>query len=262
MNQILSTDNNRKSNKKNYNLDIKKIIIIFAILVGVFAVTAIGIKVYGIIKEKQKEKLNPINTLNKPIINIEKIENVCVLKVNYDEGLEKITYYWNNEDVIEKNMNGSTTPFMTQIVIPEGDYNVLYVKATGIDGSISEVEQKFAVRDIQEENKPEITWFYNEETGKITIIAKSDKGIENLTYEWEGDEKQVIEKTEENPEPENKPEKKKGFFDGMSKGMTMGEVAEKRPASLQFYLSVGYKKNNNILKAAAQILLNERKKAS
>ena len=50
--------------------------------------------------------------------------------------------------------------------------------------------------------------------------------------------------------------------DGMSKGMTMGEVAEKRPASLQFYLSIGYKKNNNILKAAAQILLNERKKAS
>ena len=50
--------------------------------------------------------------------------------------------------------------------------------------------------------------------------------------------------------------------DGMSKGMTMGEVAEKRPASLQFYLSVGYKKNNNILKAAAQILLDERKKAS
>ena len=50
--------------------------------------------------------------------------------------------------------------------------------------------------------------------------------------------------------------------DGMCKGMTMGEVAEKRPASLQFYLSVGYKKNNNILKAAAQILLNERKKAS
>ena len=50
--------------------------------------------------------------------------------------------------------------------------------------------------------------------------------------------------------------------DGMCKGMTMGEVAEKRPASLQFYLSIGYKKNNNILKAAAQILLNERKKAS
>lgn len=50
--------------------------------------------------------------------------------------------------------------------------------------------------------------------------------------------------------------------DGMSKGLTMGEVAEKRPASLQFYLSVGYKKKNNILKAAAQILLNERQKAS
>ena len=50
--------------------------------------------------------------------------------------------------------------------------------------------------------------------------------------------------------------------DGMRKGATMGEVADKWPATLQFYLSVGYKKNNNILKAAAQILLNERKKAS
>ena len=50
--------------------------------------------------------------------------------------------------------------------------------------------------------------------------------------------------------------------DGMSKGMTMGEVAEKRPASLKFYLSPGYRKNNNILRAAAQILDAQRQKAS
>lgn len=50
--------------------------------------------------------------------------------------------------------------------------------------------------------------------------------------------------------------------EGLSKGMKMGEVAESRPASLKFYLSPGYRKNNNILRAAAQILNDQRQKAS
>lgn len=50
--------------------------------------------------------------------------------------------------------------------------------------------------------------------------------------------------------------------EGLSKGMKMGEVAESRPASLKFYLSPGYRKNNNVLRAAAQILNDLRQKAS
>lgn len=49
--------------------------------------------------------------------------------------------------------------------------------------------------------------------------------------------------------------------DGMSKGMKMGEVAQKRPASLKFYVFGGYRKNNNILKAAAQIVYDQLQKA-
>ncbi len=43
---------------------------------------------------------------------------------------------------------------------------------------------------------------------------------------------------------------------GVCKGMTMEEVAERRPPSLKFYLYGGYKGNNNILRAAAQIMLD------
>ena len=43
---------------------------------------------------------------------------------------------------------------------------------------------------------------------------------------------------------------------GVCKGMTMAEVAERRPPSLKFYLYGGYKGNNNILRAAAQIMLD------
>jgi len=42
---------------------------------------------------------------------------------------------------------------------------------------------------------------------------------------------------------------------GVCKGQTIAEVAERRPPSLKFYLYGGYKGDNNILRAAAKIML-------
>jgi len=199
MNQILSTENNNKHKKNNKNssmLDMRKIIIIFSALIIIFALIIVCAKAYGMIKEKQED--TPMENLNKPSITIDSADNICTLTVSYDEGLEKVTYYWNDEDELVKNMNGFTEPFTTQIIIPEGDYNVLHVIATGIDGSINEISQEFAVEDIQDPNKPEISWYYQSENAEIKIVVKSEKGIKNLTYQWEGEEEIVIESTEEN----------------------------------------------------------------
>lgn len=51
--------------------------------------------------------------------------------------------------------------------------------------------------------------------------------------------------------------------EGASRGWTMAEIAERRPASLKFYLFGGYKGGNNILLAAARIMYDnlEMKKA-
>ncbi len=51
---------------------------------------------------------------------------------------------------------------------------------------------------------------------------------------------------------------------GVSKGQTIAEVAERRPPSLKFYRYGGYKGPNNILRAAAQVMLDsiEGQKAS
>lgn len=197
MNQILSTENNQNRNKKSGpTLDMRKIIIIFSVLIIVFALIIAGATIYGMIKENKKDD-NPIAILNKPTIDITVADNVCSLTISYDEGLDKILYQWNDEDIKEQNMNGYTEPVSKQIRIPEGDYNVLYVKATGIDGSVNEVEKVFAVEDMQDPSKPKISWYYNEETRKIDIIAQSSKGIKNITYKWEGEEEVVIESTEE-----------------------------------------------------------------
>lgn len=50
---------------------------------------------------------------------------------------------------------------------------------------------------------------------------------------------------------------------GACKGWTMAEVADRRPPSLKYYVYGGYKGDNNILRAAAKIMLDslEAKKA-
>lgn len=200
MNQILSTENNYKQRKqKNHSelLDMRKVIIVFSILIILFALVILGAKIYVMIKEKkQNENESTVEILNKPKIIVTVIENQCRIEVEYDEGLKEISYRWNNEEEIRRNMNGSTS-IKTPLEIPEGNYNKLYIKAIGVDGSVNEKEQEFSLEGTTiDETKPQILCFY--EAGKVEIIAKSSKGIQNLTYKWGEEEAKTINSTEDN----------------------------------------------------------------
>ena len=186
MNQILSTENNYKQKKPKMNntLDMRKIMIIFSALIIIFALVIVGAKVIGMIKEKSKEQSGVVGNLNKPQINIKQDGTIYTLEVTYDEGLEQVKYWWNEETVIERPQHGSER-FQIQNQIPEGDYNVLHVVAIGNDGSTNEVNQEFISEStIIDENKPIIDLFYSETTAKIDIIAISEIGIDQLTYRW------------------------------------------------------------------------------
>ena len=199
MNQILSTENNYKQKKPKMNntLDMRKIMIIFSALIIIFALVIVGAKVIGMIKEKSKEQSGVVGNLNKPQIKINQDGNIYTLEVTYDEGLEQVKYWWNEETVIERPQHGSER-FQIQNQIPEGDYNVLHVVAIGNDGSTNEVNQEFISEStIIDENKPIIDLFYSETTAKIDIIARSEIGIDQLTYRWNEEEEITIEHTQE-----------------------------------------------------------------
>lgn len=193
MNQILSTEtySTQKKNNSNELFDMKKIIMIFSILAIVFAVVIASAAGYGAIKKRKKDIELPKESLNKPQITVEKIGNICVLKVMYDEGIQKVSYWWSNEDVTEINWNNSTTPFIKNINIPNGTDNILYVTATGSDNSVN--EYKINIEDGttisgNEIEKPTINWVYNTETKTITITALSTNGLIDLSYQWEGED--------------------------------------------------------------------------
>lgn len=186
MNQILYSENKNK-NKKTMNS--KNAIIVFAIIAILFALAIIGVIVYNKIKEENEDK--PIELLNKPSINLEAIEQNCKIEVEYTEGLEKVIYSWNDGDIVEKTVDG--TEFQILVEIPEGDQNTLYVKAIGKDDSIREVTQEFKVEGSeQDESLPEIVWERVGGTNNILIKVTSARGIENIIYEWEGDEQVII----------------------------------------------------------------------
>lgn len=191
MNQILiNQDKNKQKRKKTTELlDMRKVIIVFSVLIIIVALVIVGAKLYGNLRDKDED--TPIANLNKPVIEIEQVEQQCRIIISYDEGLSKIIYSWNDGDNVERNMNGSTRPYETLINIPDEDENILYVKAIGMDNSENELTKVF--KKEEETGKPEINWIKEDGTNIMTITATSEKGIEQLTYQWENEEIVTIE---------------------------------------------------------------------
>lgn len=227
MNQILSSGNGNRSRRPHRTgsdiLDMKKIIIIFSIIILVFAMIIIIAKIFGMAKERNQKKNINIANLNRPNISVEEKDNKAIINISYDDGLNKVAYWWNEETVNEINMNGSTKVTKT-LDIPSGDYNVLHLKATALDNSYNELEQEFKVGDydpdkptidifeIQQEgeiivdpNNPEEESVRNENV-KLKIIARSNKGMKNIIYHWEKENGEITEEIVTEPDTENQKE--------------------------------------------------------
>ena len=194
MNQILSTENSYKPPKTGGNnlIDMRKIIIIFSVLIVVFAVIILIALGYG--KIRKKSGTGTIAELNRPTRKVEPRDNKCSITVEYDEGLDKVSFWWNDSDEIEeKNLNGGVR-CITSIDIPINDYNVLHIRATGKDGSSSELDQEVTTANASDDdpNKPKINFGFIE-GGDIKIAVTSDKGIEEVSYSWEGESEIIME---------------------------------------------------------------------
>ncbi len=194
MNQILSTENTYKPKKNGGNnlIDMRKIIIVFSVLIIIFAIVIVGAIVYGNIREKNDS--GEMANLNRPSIKIEPIENKCRITIKYDEGLNKISYWWNDEVERQENSMNGGIDFVRLVEIPIQDHNILHVRATGMDGSVNEVDQEITTQNATEEdpNKPKISLVFNDDDGNITICVTSDRGIKEIKYSWDDDQEIVV----------------------------------------------------------------------
>lgn len=195
MNQILLTNsqNIKKKSSGNYTqkdpIDIRKILIFFAIAVLVLAIVIIGVYIFKMTKDDKKKK-----TVDKPEISLEQTDNQVKIIAKAEAGIDKIIYTWNDDEPTEVEMNGRTT-HEEALEIPEGQ-NTL--KVTVVDENKDKIESSKEFY-IEEVGKPTIELDETIGNGKVKITATDENNtIKYITYKWNEEEEITVEAEEEN----------------------------------------------------------------
>ena len=181
MNQILSTSNDYNSYNKNST---KKIIMFFCIATIILAVGIILLKAYDIYNKKHIQ-----NSFATPKIEINEQEgNQIAINVQCEDGINYITYTWNQSNEYTVNQNGSTI-FQRIVSIPYNKENTLNVVVVSMNNVKQEATKTFGM-DVDEEN-PTIDSL-TVSGSKLSIDASDNSGISYIEYQWEDEDSNKI----------------------------------------------------------------------
>lgn len=185
-NSLGSYSENNYSNKEKKPMNVKKIIIIFAILIAIFGIALVAIFMSSANKNKKQENV----IIEKPVITIEEDGNNALITITTEGSLSKVTYYWDKNDIKELNVSGNK--YEQSINIPNGK-NTLYVKAQDSTGLLTETTKEFR-RDFDE--KEPIIEIESQGNGLIKITATDETSMDYITYRWEDEEEETKVKVE------------------------------------------------------------------
>lgn len=174
MNQILYT----KPQKNSTSIDIKKIVIFFAIAIIIIGI-AFTVRSSFIIYERNKEA--KLNTVPKLILTQD--ANYVIVNVEHNKEISKIEYSWNEsgKDTIYVN---KTSNIEEKIEIPVG-INVLYISAQDIEGRKATETKRFEYEGISIE-------FTVVDNSKIKITAEDSAGLKDIKFKWNNEEEVVV----------------------------------------------------------------------
>lgn len=191
MNQILSTEvpKDNSKYKNNNQIDIKKIIIFFACSIVVFGICISGIGIYKLINNNKQS-----NTGKGPVVTAEQLDNSVSVLVEYDKGISKVSYYWNNGDREEEVLDGNT--FYEKLVdIPSGT-SILNIDVEDMEGNVTtKTFNNFVSNEIQ--TSIEIAPIENGD--KIKIAAQNQNGLQYVKYKLNDNDEVKIDSDLQNP---------------------------------------------------------------
>ena len=180
MNQILSTTNTTtKKQKRSGPADIKKVLKFFSIFLIIFGAFVIGTASYAL----YRDSLTGETAITKPVISEELGEDETVIvSIIHDKAIERIEYWWNDEEVQTVTGNGRTY-IEQQITMPEGT-NTLNVRAIDINGQETFIDKQYTAEE---------TIKLSDSNGMLQITAETDTEISYMTYRWDDGEEQRVE---------------------------------------------------------------------
>lgn len=176
---------NNYSNKSTTPIDSKKIIIFFAIIIIVFGLAIGGVLAFKMIRENQIKN-------SKPEVGIEQIEGDVKLSAFCKKGIEKVIYYWNEDEKTEIPSTGENVEKL--IALPKGE-NTLTVILIDKNGDETTYTESFTYYTDKE--KPVIELSVIEDSASLKITATDETEMAELTYQWNNDEPKTIKPDEE-----------------------------------------------------------------
>lgn len=183
MNQILATSKPTAKKTKNRSgsgpADIKTVVRVFAVAMIIFGIFMIGTGSYAIYKDNETKT----SEITKPVITetLNEDNTEVILTVTHDKAIDRIEYYWNDDEV--QTITGNGRQYIQQEIEIPGGTNTLHVKA--IDTLGQEIS-------TQREYTAEETIDFSISGNKLKITAESETEIAYMTYRWDDEEEQTI----------------------------------------------------------------------
>ena len=186
MNQILITGDEyikqTKGQRQGRNvLEVKTVVIFFAITILLFGICLITGSVYA------KDKINATVEANaKPVLNVntDEANNTLLLNITHIRGIDTITYRWNNEQ--ENVVNGNKQKTVQTTVSLPGGQNVLEINIKDENGQTVTYRNTYTSTKIPEIKLEAIS-------NGIKMIVTSEENIDYISYQWDNEAEETIE---------------------------------------------------------------------
>lgn len=189
MNQILQTE----LNKNKGPIEIKKIIIFFAIAIAIFAIILIGLGIYKIVSNNQNDYTDESQqTEEVPNVEITKQDdNTVLIEITGNIAITKIVYNWNDEESQTIDTQNNTTVSET-IDLPFGT-NTLNLTVVDTNGKETKYQKEYVVDG---DGKPVIQLKLTIDY-KIKITVQDAASLKNISYAWNNDDATLVEADQE-----------------------------------------------------------------
>lgn len=187
MNQILSIENKKKQKTKKIRtrrpIEIKGIIMFFAVIIMVFGLTLAGQGSYALYKNMDDRKPENI-----PYIKIGRVNDKAIVQVNSNIEISKIVYSWNNGE--ESAIPIGSTNAREEITLLGYD-SVLNLTTEDINGKRVKYQKQYILTGV-DITKPSIEIETKDGNDKMKIIARDETEISYMSYQWEDGEPVII----------------------------------------------------------------------
>ena len=185
MNQILAVENKKKEKVKTKKIrtgrpiEIKGIVMFFAVIIMVFGLTLAGQGSYALYKDIDDRKPENI-----PYVTIGRVNDKAIVQISSNIEISKLVYSWNNGE--ESAIPIGSTNAREEITLLGYD-SVLNLTIEDMNGKRVKFQKQYLLTGV-DITKPVVEIETKDGNDKMKIVAKDETEIAYITYQWEDGE--------------------------------------------------------------------------